>query len=444
MRAKNEVIISLFGKSKNTRVNAIAPIDVCEHLWCSEAVLFAVTNGKGALSWDIQIYDDAYYGSRYRSQLMLNGKPILQADKPSCPTCAGLIAVGYGIENVDCSELKEISEAINAEYAGLNAAFNNLTPLLGLLQSGLYLLADCTVFPSDGNGHFFWDVPNELTENPATACVLTEDYHCVLGIPAFLYPSQSTVCFNPERVDYYRNLLSNKQKFPRAIAYFSDELSSVLLDGHHKASACASIGVELPCLVIMPCSGVSYKPLAGGKMVKDKAFFGSIEIDYTKFTEKQSLLIDGYCTNRYTNRNRKAIKIKNYGIIKRDWETCYSESHKKYPGVADYAEGVALGIQQVTPELIESCFAAPSEENLCILRYAIQYLLRTDKEWALKLALRAARLKLDYKLRLRAFKTLVMYKGNEEVEQLFVDHLLEDSDSHSVLRGIADSYWDDN
>jgi hypothetical protein len=74
-------------------------IDVRQHLWCNASILFEVAHGKDALKWNVQRIDDNYYGDRYFSELLLNNTPILQANQPGCPTCAGLLAVGYGIEN---------------------------------------------------------------------------------------------------------------------------------------------------------------------------------------------------------------------------------------------------------------------------------------------------------------------------------------------------------
>ena len=429
-----ESILSFLKRNKEMQINIIDTIDVDKYSWCNDAILFEVSNGKGALRLNFKPVEDNYYGGRYYNELVINDIPILQASKPTCPTCAGLLAVGYGIENADCTELKEISDKINAQYIGLENAFEVITPLLGLLQDGIYVLADSNVFPSDGNGHFFWDVPNELTENPTTACILTEEYECVSGIPAFLYPSQGTDRFDPERVEYYKKLISDKEHFPRAIAYFSDNLSSILLDGHHKAAACASVGADLPCLVVMPCDGVGYRQTKAKKMVKDKFLFGCIEIAYSKRFEKYSDIS--------VNRTQTDIEIKNYGIIKRDWEKEYWESYKKYPDVFEYAEGMALNIPQITPELIENCFDNPNEENLRILRNAIQFLVRNDKEWGFKLALRAAHLKFDPKVRLAAFKALAQFKDNDEVEQFFINHLIEDNDPYSAFKRIADCYWD--
>jgi len=301
-------------------------------------------------------------------------------------------------------------------------------PLLGLLEDGFYVLADCEVFPSDGNGHFFWNVPNEPTENPITSRVLTDEYYSVEGIPAFLYPSQGTDRFDSNRVEHYKKLLYDKCTFPRAIAYYSNELSSVLLDGHHKATACAYIGVKLPCLVIMPCDDLHV----------DKVFFGSIEIKRSKLTKKQTAFID---EKRPENEKKNKVKLKNYRIINRKWEKDYLESYHYFPNVHDYAEDVAIESTQITQELIEDCFNDPRDKQLRILNHAIKYLYRKDKECALTLAMRVARINFDHKVTQTAFKTLSRYKNNPDIEQFFIDYLVDNNDLKNALWMIADTYW---
>lgn len=52
-------------------------------------------------------------------------------------------------------------------------------------------------------------------------------------------------------------------------------------------------------------------------------------------------------------------------------------------------------------------------------------------------------LKYDYPdLKITAFKVLNNIKNDSEIEQFFIDYLVEDTDKHSMLRMIASSYWD--
>ncbi|MDE5835377.1 MAG: hypothetical protein K2H26_07660, partial [Ruminococcus sp.] len=77
-------------------VKILKEIDVSENKWCNSAVMFKVQNGKGIITHQYGKEDENYY---HYSKLLLNGKPILQEHFPVCPTCKGLLATGYGIEN---------------------------------------------------------------------------------------------------------------------------------------------------------------------------------------------------------------------------------------------------------------------------------------------------------------------------------------------------------
>ncbi len=115
------------------KVEIIKSVDVD---WCEEAVLFRVKNGKGTLTHRISEDD------MYSSQLLLNDRPLIQAKYPICPTCAGMLATGYGIENIHSKELTRVRECMNSEYKGIMNAAEQIKPLLGLLKDGYYLLAE--------------------------------------------------------------------------------------------------------------------------------------------------------------------------------------------------------------------------------------------------------------------------------------------------------------
>ena len=59
---------------------------------------------------------------------------------------------------------------------------------------------------------------------------------------------------SPERIEYYKERLSEENHYPRAIAYYISGGMTVLLDGHHKVTAAATIGQPIRCLVVMHAS----------------------------------------------------------------------------------------------------------------------------------------------------------------------------------------------
>ena len=92
------------------KLEIIKEIDTKEKSWCDSAALVYVKGGNSRLTtvtskelWD---NDDNY--SLFH--VMLNGKPIVQSNIPFCPTCSGMLARGYGIENIDTPELNVIRD----------------------------------------------------------------------------------------------------------------------------------------------------------------------------------------------------------------------------------------------------------------------------------------------------------------------------------------------
>ena len=73
----------------------------------------------------------------------------------------------------------------------------NILFLLKLFETGFYLIADA-------EKNFYWDISNKLKDYPATALVFSHEYgddYYVFGQPVYLYPTQTTDCYNKERVD---------------------------------------------------------------------------------------------------------------------------------------------------------------------------------------------------------------------------------------------------
>lgn len=70
-------------------------------------------------------------------------------------------------------------------------AFATLTPLFSCLADGYYLLEDRELYPTDGNGHFFWAATDHSSSNPATVAVWDQEY-CSFSdtAPCFLLPGQ--------------------------------------------------------------------------------------------------------------------------------------------------------------------------------------------------------------------------------------------------------------
>jgi hypothetical protein len=426
----------LFHKKK-IEVNIIKDIDVSAYNWCSSAKLVLVS-GIGALETETMMVNDDYYGHRYLSHFKLNGVPLAQKDSPSCPTCASMLATGYGINTIDCPEIRNISDKLNMSYKNLEQSITDMQPLLGLLQSGLYVVADIEAYPTDGNGHFFWEISDSFTENPATVGVLTENYSYVDGIPVYLYPTQNTNSFNENRVEHYIKMYEDYENAPRTIVYGYCEFISLILDGHHKACAAARMGEKVRCLAILPFSGVMYKREESIDIPKT-FYFSGIEIELESIPKEFQ---EKYNIRENKNKYIKVRKLETC-LINKVWEECYHDSAKYYPNVNDLAKIVSLGldISEISNEEIEVLFCNIDDKQLKSLECLLSILLSNNDRRTRDIAFKCAKIDFD-SLKVGAFKVLSKIKNDAKIEQFFIDYLIEDNDIHSVLRVIASSYWD--
>lgn len=148
---------------------------------------------------------------------------------------------------------------MNTEYTDIFRTAQKIKPLLVLLEDGLYLLADTVGYPSDGEGHFFFSVPDKLTEFQAMRnTYYSSDYlKATDSFPLFLYPTESSRLIDENRVEEYVKLFKESKNPPRVLAYYEAGFFSVLLDGHHKACAAAKLETYLHCITIIPNSGIA-------------------------------------------------------------------------------------------------------------------------------------------------------------------------------------------
>ena len=430
-------------------VKIIKEIDTSKLWWCSSAVLFSVKNGKNTIS-EISGPEDKDY--EYVSQLQLNGKPLVQGKYPECPTCKAMLATGYGIENIESPELEAARTCMNSEFVSIMDSAEKIKPLLGLLRDGYYALADTICFPTDGEGNFFYEVPNELKHFDA-AC---SGYYCewdfglIEHFPFFLYPSQSSSLINNERVNYYSELLRSEKNPPRALAYHVYGFMNLLLDGHHKACAAASLGKCVRCLTIIPCDG-SY-------FVKDTVLRGvSFEVCNPQI---KTLLFAGLKTDAENDLHYHDIYMgpgKTHDVPFRKYSLTDTKIHygpDKYPTVRDLAVLMDAGdvIEGLLPDLDPDAISRLNYEDTDDADYYLVAILRfiafVDQDAAYRLASTIVKNGdgPNRHNRVRAALLYLLQFKNDETEQLFADYYLnhDKNDEHDENLAIANSYWKDN
>lgn len=443
----------LFHRSKKI-IEYQKDLDPSQMAFCENARLLCV-NGSGAFSYSRLQANSKWY-EEYLVEVKLNGVPLWRVNQSVCPTCESILATGMGIENAGAKEFREIADRINRNGADFDTAVESITPILSLLTSGLYIVADKWMFSTDGMGHFFWDVPDGPTSNLATAgiyfgCDEDRGYTWTSGEPTYLYPTQSAACYNEERVQYYVEQFQKNDIPPRAIAYHCREWMSFLLDGHHKACAAALLGKPVRCLVIMPLQYGFWRCDEGNSYLQGFCFegmdvkVGEVPDQYVReFKEKKSVI--ALSSSPFPSSDLLPEECIG-SLAARSWEETYKKAAETYPKVEQYALMRAADISQVTDDDICKWLACPDDEGRQKLRGILTYLQINGDKRLKKTALACAGLEFPHPLigetlKKYAFELLCRIKEDEEVEQFFIDWLAQDEDHHSKLGWIASSYWD--
>ncbi len=399
--------------------------------WGEEAVLFFVKNGLGRLRTAYGVAKDR----TWKSFLLLNGVPLVKwhsQDENDCPTCEKLISAGYGLEHVDQDTIQTIRNHTNQPYEGIEKAFVEFNPLLSLLPEGYYVLADLALFPTDG-GRFFWNQSNTPRANKAS-CAIGYLFRWVRSWPSYLLPTQLPNRYDKVTVDSYREQYrSGCGDRLRGVAFHMDAYLCVLLDGHHKAIAAAQEGCEFRCLTILPVTGYSYSPSANEK----KVWFGGVELcieDLDKNLNQKKYL------------QSKSISITEIESLLAMEASCWDEAvwpdevteiEKRYPDVLGLACTKLAG--DISDERIERLLHGGENEWEEELNILLRALIASKDIRTKKLALTIGRNEGLKELWYVAFKYLATIPG-DDIEQFFINFLIDDDKRHPYLTKIADDY----
>ena len=432
----------------NTTVKLIKEIDTADNWWCSSAFMFSVRNGKGTICEKYAPENEEY---ECFSQMQINGKPIVQSVIPDCPTCKGMLAAGYGLENVDCPELKAARESMNSEFVSITDSAEKIKPLLGLLSDGYYVLADTICLPSDGEGNFFYDVSSELRHYEAVcdAYYCSWNMSCTGHFPIFLYPTQSPSKIDSERVDHYVQMLNSDDNPPRALAYHYSGFMNLLLDGHHKACAAASLGKYVRCLTIIPADGCTFdteQVVRKGENLRQS----NPLIKTVRFAGLETEAEDGMRYLDITDNRYHKDKLPPF----RKFYVPGARIHygpETYPKIRDTVilldpgESFKGGLPVIDQDTVLRMIGEDTSDADIYLEAAIHYLAATDRDEAYNLASSIVR-KGDGRMRHGRVRTALQYLlkcRSDETEQLFVDFYLN-HDEQDENWHLVNSYWKDN
>ena len=404
------------------KVEIIKELNTEEYSWCSSAVLIELSDGKGVLTSIKTDYDEDYC---QKSTLILNGKPLIQGEYPICPTCSAMIARGYGIEKIDTPKLQKIRDKVNSPFVSLRTAIENIKSIIGLLDDGYYIIADAMLYPTDGENHFFMNVPDKAYYmDAATPEYYNSDFMTVAdGFPAYIYPTQSNSCLNIDRAKYYLDMIE-KENAPRAIAYYQYGFLCALLDGHHKAYAAALKGAMLHSIVIIPIQYVL------NDMNKKEVFavFGDMKINMKELPNFKP----DY------KKTIKNITFEEYHNPPVNEDGMFLECYPTVEELSGYLVAKKDNTE-LTKSIIDD-WLSKNDIDMNRLKYYISYYARTDLKKSMMIVKEILTNKSSsHFLKEFAVRFLVGHKS-DEAEQMIIDYLIE-HDATDICWKIANGYW---
>jgi hypothetical protein len=378
----------------------------------------------------------------------------------SCKKTTGFQAgAGRGAIEGDLLD-KIISQCGLANDLNIRAAYELSLNLLGALEPGFYLLAFNDHFPASINGGFF----GELAANDYTYYKFNYPASKPPAFPAYLIPTTAPAACDILKIKYYRGLIKNGAAIFATALYF-DDFMSVLLKGHHKAAAAYLEGRKITCLTIIPCSGYAHD----NKNITT-LFFGSDQIEAAN--------IDGdYLPELIKIKGDKILNEdetqKNAAVISGEWnvkhnilnDALYDASDGSAGDLSDTlsgdSSGDAPGGKPVTPPVyesfkiiegfsilgelndtrIEALLNSPSPDYNAV-EIALDMLIETNDSRAYDFACRIAGSETYIGLWATAFTYLARFK-NKEVEDLFINYLINDECAVADVTRTVDNYLEE-
>lgn len=423
------MISRLLGKKPD--IKTLQTIGKDQVPWASETALVFVNNGFGKLDFVVGQSKNEYM----TGVLVLNGIPLVKWHDESygCPTCERLLAGGYGMDKVGEETLTVVRNASRVESRCTSDVVQEIKALLALLKTGLYMITDLPLYPTDGGGHFFWHMSNLPMRYSAARDTY---YNCryQAGYPAFLIPTQTPNRFDEKRVAYYCNQIRDGEKLG-GIAYHVDGYLCALLDGHHRATAAFLEHSEFRCLTIIPVTSWVRRISTNEEFVTfcDK----SISLSELPKDVVKILIKNGRNTSRISDRKMARLLSLENG----DWEARLPEKMtqkaKQYPtheGVAAVEWAGDLSDKRISGLLNSTEHEVGEEMDL-----VFKALITLNDKRAYDLALNLGKSEVWISFWEDAFHYIKGY-DSDEVEDFFINYLLEYGNFRPNLKRIADEY----
>lgn len=347
--------------------------------FCRDAALFRLSGGQERL-----VCRDYSGKSKGQFDLYLDDKPLAEVYIDHTCEFSCRFKGGYGDGLSGEQPCLAVRERIDGGFANLRRATEYLAPFIGLMESGLYVVADCEVFPvrnDCGDRECFWNAPD-----------YSEELHFVhafvgggtqrMDTPLFLAPCRRAADIDVSRVEHYRARLGEGERFPRAIALYLNGGVTLLLDGHHKAMACAMQGERVRTLVIFPLDdgGAAERAAAGGaRLYLQRPADGGYPIAVCDGQGGELCRVSCLEHMKQTRVYAEPLKAPDWGRVP---DECCTERFRDYPEAFALAKGCRMNQQDVRRLLEEQMKQPRGQHDMdAIARLRAYAALFPDSKW---------------------------------------------------------------
>ncbi|MCL9660044.1 hypothetical protein L2089_05060 [Paenibacillus hunanensis] len=405
--------------------------------WGHEGLLFNVKGGLGRLAVK---YGSNRKGDSYRF-VMLGDQPIMYSygDYGYGPVCDHMLGVGLGQPQADIELINGLKQAQQTDQSMLES-FEQMIPLLATLEDGYYILTRIEMIPTDGEGSFFWNIPQASRLYQATADEIFYKEQLGCSTPKFLVPSQPTQQLNRDRVDHYVSELKQGKRMT-GLAYYYSGFISTLLDGHHRATAAYIENQTIDCLTIMHVNG--YTSAANGKPVRFYAAGETYDADL--FQQSEQMLHD--LKQRPLFQSSKLSKNKVEAILQmyanRELLSDLIEPFKGLPKRI-YPDYLLIAFDDYTSDMsiehIDRLIEQADEDAQFALEMILRRLALNESDDILPIAKRILNHP-GFKCLLEEVFYCLTRIDDEQVEDIFIQYLIDhEPDNRDRCRQIANEY----
>jgi hypothetical protein len=364
----------------------------------------------------------------------LDDIPLVRWHSTECPTCEQILMPIAPSRH----ELTEMAASVNSvTRSSLESESRDwvsaLAPVLKLLGSGFYLLTPDHYYPTDGEGRLFWTAGYESHD-----CRALRSHWDTADTPTFLIGTQPAGCFSTVR---FQSARTSYETRPGIALHLFGRLSA-LLDGHHRALAAAATRDTFLCVTI---SGVG---ISGRSTRLESQVDPVLRVHVANLPTPGSEWIAATLGSRSIQPSSQQVNdmVRTHSPEPRAASIPVSlpHLHDDYPTdeALDSVFRVSGRRRQIRDETIEGLLASrfddlDSRDRLHGLILALEVL---HDQRLIPTAMRIAR-DSEYRAVWRTTYKLLARHRSTEVDDLFVEFLINDDGTYPDIKQTIDDYF---